>query len=110
MDDADLIKAAEKSNATNLFTYCQNNSTNCVDNNGKWLIQLICGVAGAAIFGTIANVLCRLLGVNSTARRWITAGFALLGGILGAAFGPTIVGKIAPKALEWVNKLEKIIK
>ena len=33
----------------------------------------------------------------------------MLGGILGAAFGPTIVGKIAPKALEWVNKLEKII-
>ena len=109
VDDAELIKAAADSNEANLFTYCQNNSINCVDNNGKWLVQLICGVAGAAIFGTVANVLCRLLGVNSTVRRCITAGFALLGGILGAAFGPTVVGKIAPKALKWVNKLEKII-
>ena len=108
-DEVDLIKDASSANDVNLLAYCQNIPINCADINGKWLIQVICGVAGAAIFGTIANILCRLLGVNSTVRRCITAGFALLGGILGAAFGPTIVGKIAPKALEWVNKLEKII-
>lgn len=93
----------------NLFAYCENNPVNYKDPSGNWLIQVISGIAGAAVFGTVANILCRLLGVNTTVRRLITAGFALLGGILGAAFGPSIVGKIAPNALEWVKKLEKTI-
>ncbi len=108
-DDSNCLGISSTCLSYNLFVYCENNPANCIDSNGKWLIQLVCGIAGAVIFGTVANVLCRLLGVNSTVRGCITAGFALLGGILGAAFGPSIVGKIAPKALEWVNKLEKII-
>ena len=92
-----------------MFAYCENNPVNYEDPTGNWLIQVVCGVAGAAVFGTVANIVCRLLGVNATTRRLITAGFALIGGVLGAAFGPALVGKIAPKALAWVNNLEKII-
>ena len=108
-DKTEFIVDATNTKETNLYAYCQNNPINCMDYNGKWLIQLICGVAGAAIFGTVANILCRLLGVNSTVKKYVTAGFALLGGILGAAFGPSVVGKIAPKALDWVKKFEKAI-
>ena len=108
-DNVDQLINTNTVDEINLFAYCKNNIINCADNTGKWLIQLVCGVAGAAVFGTVANVLCRLLEIDSTVRRYITAGFALLGGILGGVFGPSIVGKIAPKALEWVNKLEKAI-
>ena len=89
--------------------YCENDPVNYEDPTGNWLIQVICGVVGAAVFATVANVICRLLGVNATVARLITTGFALIGGVLGAAFGPTLVGKIVPEALKWVNNLEKII-
>lgn len=108
-DESTYLGASGTVLGYNLFAYCENNPVNYEDPSGNWLIQLICGVAGAAIFGTVANIVCRLLGVNTTVRRLITAGFALIGGILGAAFGPGLLGKIAPKALQWVNNLEKII-
>ena len=108
-DEATYLGASGTILGYNLFAYCENNPVNYEDPTGNWLIQVICGVAGAAVFGTVANIVCRLLGVNATIRRLITAGFALIGGVLGAAFGPALVGRIAPKALTWVNNLEKII-
>ena len=108
-DEATYLGASGTILGYNLFAYCENNPVNYEDPTGNWLIQVVCGVAGAAVFGTVANIVCRLLGVNATTRRLITAGFALIGGVLGAAFGPALVGKIAPKALAWVNNLEKII-
>ena len=71
------------------------------------MVRLFCGVAGAVVFGTVANIFCRILGVSSTVRRWITAGFSLLGGILGAVFGPSLLAKFAPKALSWIKSVEK---
>ena len=108
-DDTDFIGADGSFASYNLFAYCNNNPVNYKDPSGNWLIQAVCGIAGAAVFGTVANKICRLLGVNKSVRRLITAGFALIGGILGAVFGPSLVGKISPKALKWVNNLEKII-
>ena len=108
-DEATYLGASGTILGYNLFAYCENNPVNYEDPTGNWLIQVICGVAGAAVFGTVANIVCRLLGVNATIRRLITAGFALIGGVLGAAFGSALVGRIAPKALTWVNNLEKII-
>ena len=108
-DEATYLGASGTILGYNLFAYCENNPVNYEDPTGNWLIQVVCGVAGAAVFGTVANIVCRLLGVNATIRRLITAGFALIGGVLGAAFGPALVGRIAPKALAWVNNLEKII-
>ena len=108
-DDTQYLGASGTALGYNLFGYCENNPVNAADPDGNWLIQVVCGIAGAAIFETAANIICRLLGVNASVRRLITAGFALIGGVLGAAFGPSIVGKIAPKALAWVNNLEKII-
>ncbi len=95
--------------AANIYVYCLNNPINYSDYLGQWLIQAICGVVGGAIFGTIANKICKLIGVETVARVLITTAFAGLGGILGAAFGPTLVGKTAPKLLDWVKKLEKAI-
>ena len=108
-DDTAYIGASGTILGYSLFAYCENNPVSYMDSTGNWLLQAICGIAGAVVFGTVANILCRLLGVNATTRRLITAGFALIGGILGAAFGATLVGKIAPKALAWVRKLEQII-
>ena len=108
-DDPAIVGLLTKPLQHNLFAYCENDPVNYEDPTGNWLIQVVCGVAGAAVFGTVANIVCRLLGVNKTIRRLITAGFALIGGILGAAFGPAVIGKIAPKALAWVNNLEKIV-
>ncbi len=108
-DEATYLGSSGTVLGHNLFVYCENNPVNHEDPIGNWLIQLFCGVAGAAVFGTAAHVLCRLLGANAATRRLITAGFALIGGALGAAFGPALVGRIAPKALAWVNNLEKII-
>ena len=108
-DDTAYIGASGTILGYSLFAYCENNPVSYMDSTGNWLLQAICGIAGAVVFGTVANILCRLLGVNATTRRLITAGFALIGGILGAAFGATLVRKIAPKALAWVRKLEQII-
>jgi hypothetical protein len=111
-DNSEILTLAAQNDyvlGANLFAYCMNNPVNYADHTGEWLIQLVCGVASAAVFGTIANVICRLLGVNAGLKTGITAGFALIGGVLGAAFGPAIVGKIAPQALKWVNGLEKTI-
>ena len=108
-DDTAYIGASGTILGYSLFAYCENNPVSYMDSTGNWLLQAICGIAGAVVFGTVANILCRLLGVNATTRRLITAGFALIGGILGAAFGATLVGKIAPKALAWVRKLEQSI-
>ncbi len=93
--------------STNMFAYCENNPVNNIDSKGQWLARLICGVAGAVVFGTVANVFCRLLGVDTSTRRWITAGFAALGGVLGAIFGPSLLAKFAPKALKWIQSIEK---
>ena len=108
-DEATYLNASGTILGCSLFAYCENNPVNYMDSTGNWLIQAVCGVAGAAIFGTVANIICKLLGTDATTRNLITAGFALIGGVLGMAFGPALVGKIAPKVLAWVQNLEKII-
>ena len=82
-DDTAYIGASGTILGYSLFAYCENNPVSYMDSTGNWLLQAICGIAGAVVFGTVANILCRLLGVNATTRRLITAGFALIGGILG---------------------------
>ena len=108
-DDTSCLENTGEIYSYNLYAYCNDDPVNRSDPNGEWLIQIICGIAGAAVFGTVANVICRVLGVDGRTRGLITAGFALIGGVLGTVFGPNLVGKIAPKALKWVNNLEKII-
>ena len=108
-DDVAFTKSAESVLSTNVFSYCENDAINNNDSTGHWLVRLVCGIAGAAVFGTVANVICRVFGVSTTVRRWITVGFAALGGVLGAIFGPALLGKIAPKALKWINSIEKSI-
>ena len=106
-DDAEFIGKTGTALSGNIFAYCENNPISNTDENGHWLVRLFCGVAGAVVFGTVANIFCRILGVSSTVRRWITAGFSLLGGILGAVFGPSLLAKFAPKALSWIKSVEK---
>ena len=96
-DDAEIATISGSVLEHNLFAYCENNFVNCIDPSGRWLARLICGVAGAAIFGTIANVFCRILGIVTTTRRWITVGFAALGGIRGAVLGQHYFRKLLLK-------------
>ena len=95
----------------NLFTYCLNFPINNSDITGLWLARLVCGLAGAAVFGTLAYVVCKVVGmfvpISKKTTAAITVAFAALGGIIGAVLGPSFMLKHAPKLLQAINKIEK---
>ena len=107
-DESEVVTKEQNILSHNLYVYCENNIVNHKDESGKWLVQAICAVAGAAILGTAANILCRLLGVNKKVRILITSAFAILGGILGAFFG-RFLSKLSLKLVKWIQNLEKKI-
>ena len=53
-DTAQAIDSTENHISTNIFQYCENAVVGNKDTTGKWLWNVICGVAGAALFGGIA--------------------------------------------------------
>ena len=110
-DDIGYLGADESILSYNLYAYCKNNPINYVDSAGEWLARLVGGVAGAAIFGTLAHVLCKLIGsfvpMSKKTSAAITVAVAALGGIIGAVFGPSFIGKHSPKLLRAINQIEK---
>ena len=95
----------------NLSTYCLNAPTNNADSNGKWLARLVCGIASAAVFATLAYVVCKVVNIFTPVSKKVTAAITAacgaLGGIIGAALGVSFLAKHAPKLLQAIQKIEK---
>ena len=95
----------------NLSCYCINDPTINADANGRWLVRLVCGIASAALFATLACVVCKVVNIiapvskNVTAA--VTAACGVLGGVIGAALGASFLAKYAPKLLQAIQKIEK---
>ena len=107
MDDISYLGASGTALSYNLFSYCENNPVNNVDYDGTWLERVVCGVASAAVFGTLAFIICRILALDNKTTAIVTAAFAGLGGIIGAALGPKFLAKNSKKLLNAINKIEK---
>ena len=95
----------------NLFAYCCNNPVMFADPAGEWLANLISGVVGAAVFGTLAYVVCKVVGIfvpidNKTTAA-ITVAFAALGGIIAGVLGPSFMAKHTPNLLKALQQIEK---
>ena len=95
----------------NLSAYCLNSPTNNADSNGKWLARLVCGIASAALFATLAYVVCKVVNIFTPVSKKVTAAITVacgaLGGIIGAALGVSFLAKHAPKLLQAIQKIEK---
>ena len=95
----------------NLSAYCLNSPTNNADSNGKWLARLVCGIASAALFATLAYVVCKVVNIFTPVSKKVTAAITVacgaLGGIIGAALGVSFLAKHAPKLLKAIQKIEK---
>jgi hypothetical protein len=95
----------------NYFVYCSNAPTIYIDMSGKWLARLITGAIGAAAFTALAYLVCKIVKlfvpISNKIVAAVVAGCALLGGILGAAFGPSFLAKHTPNLLETINRIEK---
>ncbi|MCM1260430.1 MAG: RHS repeat-associated core domain-containing protein [Prevotella sp.] len=107
MDDISYLGASGTVLSYNLFSYCENNPVNNGDYDGIWLECVVCGVASAAVFGTLAFITCRILALDNKTTAIVTATFAGLGGIIGAALGPKFLAKNSKKLLNAINKIEK---
>ena len=113
-DTSEILELAAESDfvlGANLFTYCMNNPVNHSDPSGMWLSRLISGVVGTAVFGTLAHVVCKVVGIfvkiDKKTTAAITIAFSALGGIIGAALGPSFMAKHTPNLLKAIKKIEK---
>lgn len=95
---------------TNLFTYCNNNSINASDPTGYWVTKVICGVACGAIFGVLANLICKVISiftpVSKKTRAIIISACVAVGVAIGAFFGPKFLARHAPNLLKAIKRLE----
>ena len=107
MDDIDYLGASGSVLSYNLFSYCENNPVVHIDTEGNWLARVVCGVIGATAFALLANVVCRILGLDARTRTIVTIAFGALGGIIGAVLGPSFLAKHAPKLLKAIQEIEK---
>ena len=96
---------------SNLFSYCENSPIINADSNGRWLARLVCGVASATIFATLALVVCKVVNIFTPVSNKVTAAVTVacgaLGGVIGAVLGVSFLTKHAPKLLQALNKIEK---
>jgi len=111
-DDTEILQETqEELLGANLFAYCGNNPVMYSDSTGMWLDRLICGVVGAAVFGTLAYVVCKVVGlfvpIDKKTTAAITIAFAALGGVIGAVLGPSFMFKYAPNLLKAIQQIEK---
>ena len=110
-DDPNIIQmgSAEKQEL-NLYAYCVNDPVNCVDPSGYWATRAISAVVGAAIFGTVAYLVVSLFGLSGNIKAGAVGLFAVIGGILGGLFGPTLLSKAVPKLMNWLKEIRRTTK
>jgi RHS repeat-associated protein len=77
-----MLENTEHLLSTNLYAYAGNNPIVNVDSDGRWLANVIGGVAVGAIFALLANVICKILGITGSKKALIIASFGVLGGII----------------------------
>ena len=106
-DTTQAIDSTENHISTNIFQYCENAVVANKDTAGKWLWNVICGVAGAALFGGIAYFICDLFNLSRDLKTGVTAGFATVGAVLGAIFGPKLLVNAFNKIKPWLKEMRR---
>ena len=112
-DKVEAIGCDDEIISCNIYQYCENALILGVDCNGKWILRLVCGIAGGAIFGAFAYFIADLFGASGNLKAGITTGFATVGTALGAVFGPKILVSAFNKMKPWFKEMRrktKIIK
>ena len=109
-DAADYIGATGTPLSFNLFLYCENDPVNNTDPSGNFWVRAASAVAGAALFGTIAYLISSLFNLPRDLKLGVTATFAVIGGVLGGIFGPTIIAKALPKLTKWLKEIKRTTK
>lgn len=106
-DTTQAIDSTENLISTNIFQYCENAIVTNKDVTGKWLWNVICGVVGATLFGSIAYFICDLFNLSGDLKIGVTAGFATAGAILGAVFGPKLLASAFNKIKPWLKEMRR---
>ena len=106
-DTTQAIDSTENHVSTNVFQYCENAVVSNKDTTGKWLWNVICGIAGASLFGGIAYFICDLFSLDTDLKAGVTAGFATVGAILGATFGPKLLANAFNKIKPWLKEMRR---
>ena len=106
-DTTKAIDSTENHISTNIFQYFENAVVGNKDTAGKWLWNVICGVAGAALFGGIAYFICDLFNLSRDLKAGVTAGFATVGAVLGAVFGPKLLVSAFNKIKPWLKEMRR---
>ena len=97
-DDVAFLGATGTALSCNLFAYCESNPINRVDNNGFWSRAIIAGVSGL-IFGGIAYLIGKALGISGWRLAAFSTAFVAVGIVIGLLWGSQI--------LHAINKLIK---
>lgn len=97
-DDVAFLGATGMVLSHNLFAYCENNPVNRGDNAASWSCAIIAGVSGL-VFGGIAYLVCKALGISGWKLAAFTTAFIGVGIVIGLIWESQV--------LRTINKLTK---
>ena len=110
-DEAELLFTCNENVISNLYACCVNNPANNSDRTGRWVERVVGGIAGAAIFAALAYTVCDVISlfvnISKKTIAATVAAFALLGGIIGAVFGPSFIAKHSTRMMRAIRGIEK---